>query len=182
MAKKTLFFFFFPFLLPIHHVLLLTPVCLQSYFGTHSLLDHILSVSKFATSSSVPPKSSFVFFWLSLIYAFSHSSTCYTLLFTITSIKPLPSTPWWDLFPALSFWAYDFSTRSSTSSISFHFIMFEKLLVLHTSHPPTLLAFMFLLPWHPHSPHPARNTWYEHFFSLTLSTSFYDTPPCYGAL
>ena len=52
------------------------------------------------------------FFWLSLIYAFSLSSNCYTLLFTITLIKSLRSTPWWDLFPVLSFWAYDFSPRS----------------------------------------------------------------------
>lgn len=45
----------------------------------------------------------FFFSWLPLIYAFFRSSTCYTLFFTITSIKPLPSTPWWDLFPVLSF-------------------------------------------------------------------------------
>lgn len=55
---------------------------------------------------------SFSFFWLPLIYAFCLSSTCYTLLFTITSIKSLPSMPWWDLFPILSFWAYDFSPIS----------------------------------------------------------------------
>lgn len=100
--------------------------------------DHTLSVSKFATLSSVSPKSRFFFSWLPLIHAFSLSSTCYTLLFTITSIKSLPSTPWLDLFPVLSFWAYDFSPRSLLPAPSLYISSCLRNLLSYTLHTSLL--------------------------------------------
>lgn len=152
MSKKTILLFL---ILPIHHALLFTPVCLKTYFGLHSLPGHILSVSRFATSSSVSLKSSIFFFWLPLIYAFSLSSTCYTLLFTLTLINSLRSTPWCDLFPVLSFWAYDFSPKSlcELHLFPFHHV-WETCCPTHFTPP----YFAVLLPWHSYSPHPIRNT------------------------
>lgn len=106
--KKSYFFWYYQFIMFSYSLQSVYRVILDS---TPSRTSYFI-VSKFATSPSISQIQYFFFFWLPLIYAFSLSSTCYTLLFTIALIKSLRSTPWWDLTPVLSFWAYDFSPRS----------------------------------------------------------------------
>lgn len=109
--------------------------CLQNYFRLC-----FLPVSKFATSSSASSKPS-IRFWLPLIYVFfqqqlSHPSPHYHFnrVILIHALMRSFSTP-----VILSIRLF------STNSISFHFIMFEKLLVLHTSHLLTLPALSYFL-------------------------------------